>query len=130
MVVAGEVAAHQSSRNEGIFSGIAVISGVGRRSPCDRDVRQLDGGGLCQAGWDGLPFPLLIGQPASEVVGESRRPPGCEVSTRTVQCSGWSPQPSGSGYRDRVVSPPVGGEGPASSLRLAIDRSVRNESQR
>ena len=48
LVGAGEVAAHLSSRNESIVSGIAVISGVGRRSPCDRDVRQLDGGGLCQ----------------------------------------------------------------------------------
>ena len=31
VVGAGEVAAHQSSRNEGIVFGIAVISGVGRR---------------------------------------------------------------------------------------------------
>ena len=31
VVRAGEVAAHQSSQNEGIVSGIAVISGVGRR---------------------------------------------------------------------------------------------------
>ena len=68
VVGAGEVAAHQSSRNEGIVSGIAVISGVGRRSPCDRDVRQLDGCGLRQqAGRDGLPLPLLVGQLPSEV---------------------------------------------------------------
>ena len=31
VVGAGEVAAHQSSQNEGIVSGIAVISGVGCR---------------------------------------------------------------------------------------------------
>ena len=31
VVGAGEAAAHQCSRNEGIVSGIAVISGVGRR---------------------------------------------------------------------------------------------------
>ena len=100
-VVRAEVAAHQPSRNEGIVSGIAVISGVGRWSTCDHDVRQLDGGGLHQqAGRDSLPFPLLIGQPASEVVGEFRHPPRCEVSTRAVQCSGRSPQPSGSGYRN------------------------------
>ena len=111
VVGAGEVAAHQPSRNEGIVSGIAVILGVGRQSPCDRDVRQLDSGGLRQqAGRDGLPFPLLLGQPASKVVRESRRPPRCEVSTRAIQCSGRSPQPSGSGYWDRVVSPPAGGE--------------------
>ena len=130
VVGAGEVAAHQSSRNEGIVSGIAVISGVGRWSPCDRDVRQLDGGLHQQAGRDGLPLPLLIGQPSSEVVGESRRPPRCEVSARAAQCSGRSPQPSGSGYRDRVVSPLAGGERSASSLGLAVNRSVRNESQR
>ena len=89
VVGTGEIAAHQSSGNEGIVSGIAVISGVGRWSPCDRDVQQLDSCGLRQeAGWDGLPFLLLIGQPPSEVNGTSRRPPRCEVSTRAVQCSG------------------------------------------
>ena len=36
VVGAGEVAAHQSSRNEGIVSHIAVISGVGCRLPCPR----------------------------------------------------------------------------------------------
>ena len=113
----------------GFVSSIAVIPGVGRRSPCDRDVRQLDGGGLRQqAGRDGLPFSLLVGQSASEVGGESRRPPRCQVSSRAVQCSGRS-QPLGSGYRDRVVSPPSGGERPASPLGLAVDRSVRNEFQ-
>ena len=72
MVGAGEVAAHQSSRNEGNVSGVAVISGVGRQSPCDRDVRQLDCCGLRQqAGQYGLPLPLLVGRPPSEVDGES-----------------------------------------------------------
>ena len=75
-VVGGEVVAHQPSQNEGDVSGIAVSSGGGRRSSCNRDVRQLDGGGVRQqAGRDGLPLPLLVGQPASEVDGESRRPP-------------------------------------------------------
>ena len=130
-VVGAEVAAHQSSRNEGIVSGIAVIPGVGCRSLCDRDVRQLNGGGLRQqAGWDGFPFPLIVGQPASEMDGESRCPPRCEASLRAVQCSGRSLQPSGSGYRDRVVSPPLGCERPASSLGLAIDRPIRDEFQR
>ena len=41
VVGAVKIAAHQSSRDEGNVSGIAVISGVGHRS-CDRDVRQLD----------------------------------------------------------------------------------------
>ena len=72
VVGAGEVAAHQSPGNEGIVSGIAVIPGVGRREPCDRDVRQLNGGGLRQQGArDGLPFSLLVGQSASKVDGES-----------------------------------------------------------
>ena len=76
VVRAGEVAEHQSSGNEDFVSGIAVISGVRRRLPCDHAVRQLDGGGLCQqAGRDGLPSPLLVGQLASEVGRESRRPP-------------------------------------------------------
>ena len=129
MVGPGEVAAHQSG-NEGFVSSIAVIPGVGRRSPCDGDVQQFDGGDLRQqAGWDGLPFSLLVGQSASEVGRESRRPPQCQVSSRAVQCSGRSPQPSGSGYRDRVVSPPLGGEGSASPLGLAVDRSVCDEFQ-
>ena len=62
VVGAGEVAAHQSSRNEGNVSGVAVISGVSRHFLCDRDVQQLDGCGLCQqAGRDGLLLPLLVG---------------------------------------------------------------------
>ena len=101
MVGAGEVATHQSSRDEGSVFGIAVISGGGHQSSLDRDVRQLDGCGLRQqAGWDSVPLPLLVGQSPSEVEGESRRPPRCEVSTRAVQCSGRSPQASGSGYRN------------------------------
>ena len=101
MVRAGEIAEHQSSGNEGNVSGIAVFSGVGRRSPCDRDVQQLDGGGLRQqAGRDGLPFPLLVGQLASEMDGKSQCPPRYQVSSRAVQCCGRSPQPSGSGCKD------------------------------
>ena len=73
---------------------------------------------------------MVSRQPASEVVGDSGRPPRCEVSTRAVQCSGRSSQLSGSGYRGQVVSPPAGGERSASSLELATDRSVRYESQR
>ena len=44
----GEVVTHQSSRDEGNVSGIAIISGGGHRSSRDRDVRQLDGCGLRQ----------------------------------------------------------------------------------
>ena len=78
-VVGADVASHQSFRNEGDVSGIAVISGGGRRSSCDRYVRQLDGCGLCQqAGQNGVLFPLLVGrQSPSEVDGKSRRQPRC-----------------------------------------------------
>ena len=127
----GEVVAYQSPGNEGFVSSLAVILGVGCRSPCDSDVRQPGGCGLRQqAGRDGLPFPLLVDQSASEVGRESRRPPRCQVSSRAVQCSGRSPQPSGSGYRDRVVSPPSGGERLALPLGLAVDRSVRDKIRR
>ena len=62
VVGAGEVPAHQPSRNEGNVSGVAVISGVSRHFPCDHDVQQLDGCGLRQqAGRDGLLLPLLVG---------------------------------------------------------------------
>ena len=76
VVGAGAVAAHQSFRDEGNVFGIAVILEGGHRSSCDRDVRQLDGCGLRQqAGRDGVPLPLLIGQSPSEVNRESRHPP-------------------------------------------------------
>ena len=39
------------------------------------------------------PGPLLVGQPPSEMDGESRHPSRCEVSSRTSQCPGRSPQP-------------------------------------
>ena len=110
MVGGGEVAAHQSSRNEGNVSGIAVISGDGRWSLGDLDLRQFDGCGLCQqAGRNGVPLPLTL------------RPSRCELSSMAVQCSGRSPQPAGSGYRDRVVFPPAGGESSASSLGLTVN---------
>ena len=68
VVRAGEVVAHQSSRNEGNVFGIAVISGDGHWSSCDRNVRQLDGCGLRQqAGRDGVSLPLLVGQLPSEL---------------------------------------------------------------
>ena len=63
-----EVAAHQSSLNEGDVSDIVVISGDGRRvtTMCDND-----GCGLRQqAGRNSVPLPLLVGQSPSEVDGE------------------------------------------------------------
>ena len=131
VVGAGEVVTHQSSRNEGNVFGIAVISGGGHQSSCDRNVRQLYSCGLRQqAGQDGVPLPLLVGQSSSEVGRESRHPPRCEVFTRAVQCSGRSPQPLGSGHKDRVVSPPAGGNRSASCLGLPVAGLVHDAPER
>ena len=95
MVGPGEVAAHQSSRDEGAVLGPSVVSRRCRRSSRDSDVRQLDGRGVRQqARGHGFPGPMLVGQPPSEMDGESRHPSRCEVSARTSQCPGRSPQPS------------------------------------
>ena len=55
----GEVAAHQSSRDEGAVLGPSVISRKCHRSSCDRDVRQLDGRFVRQqARGHGFPGPM------------------------------------------------------------------------
>ena len=64
---------------------------------------------------------MLVGQPPSEMDGESR----CEVSSRSVQCPGGSPQPSRASRRDRVVSSPSGGEITASRVGQSVDRPQR-----
>ena len=56
--------------------------------------------------------------------GEFRRPSRCEVSTRREQRSGRCPQPSRASDRDRVVSPPSGGEIAVSHVGQSVDRSV------
>ena len=105
----GEVVAHQSSRNEG--PGSSGISGRCQRSSCDRDVRQLHGYGVRQqTRGHGFPGPVFADQPPSEMDGEFRRPSRCEVSARREQRPGRCPQPSRASCRDRVVSPPSGGE--------------------
>ena len=53
----------------------------------------------------------------------------CEVSTRQEQRSGRCPQPSRASDRDRVVSPPSGGEIAISHVGQSIDRSVRDVPQ-
>ena len=124
------VAPHQSPQDEGSVSGIAVILVDSHRSSGDCDVRQLNGCGLCQqAGQDVVPVPLLVGQSPSQVNADSWLPPGREVSTVAVQCPSLSPQPSRSGYRDRVVSPPAVGESCSSCLGLPIARPVHNSPQ-
>ena len=89
-----EVVAHQSSRDEGSVLGPSGISRRCHRSSHDSDVRQLDGRGVGQqARGHGFPGPMLVGQPPAEMDGEFRRPSRCEVSSRTRQCPGGSPQP-------------------------------------
>ena len=127
----GKVAAHQSSRDEGAVRGPSGFSRRCHRSSRDSDVQQLDGRGVRQqARVHGFPGPMLVGQPPSEMDGEFRHPSRCEVSFRTSQCSGRSPQPSRASCRDRVVSPPSGVEVTASRLGQSIDRPVCDEPQR
>ena len=91
----GEVAAHQSSQDEGSVLGPSGISRRCHRSSRDSDVRQLDIRGVRQqARGHGFPGSMLVGQPPSETDGESQHPSRCEVSSRTSQCPGRSPQPS------------------------------------
>ena len=127
----GKVAAHQSSRDEGSALAPSIVSRRCHRSSRDSDVRQLDGRGVRQqARGHSFPGPMLVGQPPSEMDGESRRPSRCEVSSRTSQCPGRSPQPSRASCRDRVVSSPSGGEVTASHLGQPIDRPFCDVPQR
>ena len=119
----GEVVAHQSSRNEGPLSGSSGFSRSCSRSPRDRDVRQLHGCGVRQqTGGHGVQVPMLVDQPPSEMDGEFRRPSRCEVSTRRVQRPGRCSQPSRASCRDRVVSPPSGGESTSSCVGQSVNR--------
>ena len=68
MIRPGEVAAHQSSRDEGAILGPSVVSRRCHRSSCDSDVRQLDGCGVRQqARGHGFPGPMLVDQLPSEM---------------------------------------------------------------
>ena len=127
----GEVAAHQSSRNEGPVPGSSGISGRCHRSPCDCDVRQLNGSGVRQqTRGHGFPGPVVADQPPSEMDGEFRRPSRCEVSIRREQRPGRSSKPSRASCRDRVVSPPSGGEVTSSRVGQSVDRPVCDMPQR
>ena len=70
---------------------------------------------------------MLVVQPPSEMDGEFRHPSRCEVSSRTSQCPGRYPQPSRASSRDRVVSPPSGGEVTASCLGQSVDRPFQRK---
>ena len=125
----GKVAAHQSSGDEGSVLGLSVVSRRCHRSSRDSDVRQLDGRGVHQQGGTVSRALCLL---ASRLLRwtECRHPFRCEVSSRTGQCSGRSPQPSQAGCRDRVVFSPSGGEVTASRLGQSVDRPVCDEPQR
>ena len=73
---------------------------------------------------------MRVDQPPSEMDGESRHTSRCEVSSRTSQCPGRSPQLSRASCRDRVVSSPSGGEVTASHLGQSVDRPFCDEPQR
>ena len=127
----GEVAAHQSSRNEGSFRRPSGIPRRCHRSSRDSDVRQLDGRGVPQQSrGHGFPGSVLVDQPPSEMDGEFRHPSRCEVSTRTGQRPGRRPQPSRASSRNRVVFPPSVGEVTASCLGQSVDRPLCDVPQR
>ena len=101
VVSAGEFFAHQSPGDEGLVPVPAVLTGDGHRSPCDRDVRQLDGGCLHQqARRDGVRLPLLVDQATFPM--EARYLPGqsnalADLLSRREQVIGseWSLHPQG-----------------------------------
>ena len=127
----GEVVAHQSSRNEGHVLGPSSLSRSCFGSPCDRDVRQLHGCGVRQqTGGHGVEASVFVDQPPSEMGGVFRRPSRSEVSSRRVQRPGRCTQPLRASCRDRVVSPPSGGESTSSCVGQSVDRSVRDLPQR
>ena len=93
-------------------------------------MRQLDGRGVRQqARGHGFPGSMLVDQLPSEMDVEFRHLSQCEVSSRTRQCPGRSPQPSRASCRDRVVTSPSGGEVTASRLGQPVDRPLCDEPQ-
>ena len=127
----GEVVAHQSSRNEGPLPGPSSLSRSCSRSPCDRDVRQLHGCGVRQqTGRHGVEASMFVDQPPSEMDGVFRRPSRSEVSSRRIQRPGRCTQPSRASCRDRVVSPPSGGESTSSCVGQSVNRLVCDLPQR
>ena len=111
--------------------GPSVVSRRCHRSSRDSDVQQLNGRGVRQQPrGHGFPGSMLVGQLPSEMDGESRHPSRCKVSSRTSRCPGRSPQPSRASCRDRVVSPPSGGEVATSRLGQSVDRPFCDVPQR
>ena len=89
------------------------------------DVRQLYGSGVRQqTGRHGFPGSVFVDQPPSEMDGEFRHPSRCKISARREQRSGRCSKPSWASCRDKLVSPPTGGEVTSSSLGQSVNRSV------
>ena len=78
----------------------------------------------------GVQVPMFVDEPPSEMDGEFRRPSRCEVSARRVQLLGRCSQPSRASCRDRVVSPPSGGESTSSCVGQSVNRPVCDLPQR
>ena len=78
----------------------------------------------------GVEASVFVDQPPSEMDGVFRRPSRSEVSSRRIQRPGSCTQPSRASCRDRVVSPPSGGEGASSYVGQSVDRPVRDLPQR
>ena len=72
----------------------------------------------------GLPGPVFVCQPPSEVDGEFRRPSRCEISAGREQRPGRCSQPSRASCGDRVVSSPSGGERASSCVGQSVNRPV------
>ena len=106
VVRAGEVAAHQSPGNEGLFLALQsfqeLVAGHHVTAMCNNSTV------VAYVNKQGGTVSRSLCSLASQLLrwSESRRPPRCQVSSRAVRCSGRSPQPSGSGYRDRVALHP------------------------
>ena len=127
----GELAPHQPPGNEGPVSGPAIIPELSRRPSGDSDVRQLDGGCLCQqTGRYGLRLPLRTDRATSPMDGIQQRPAGSEIPAGTVQRPSGSPQPQESSTGCRMVSPPTGGEETDSHLGVLVAELVRDTPQR
>ena len=78
----------------------------------------------------GVQVPVFVDQPPFEMDGEFRRPSRCEVSTRRVQRPGRCSQLSRASCRDRVVSPPSGGESTSLCVGQSVNRPVCDLPQR
>ena len=94
MVSGGDLFTHQPPRDEGPVPSPSGVQGPGHGPPCDRNVRQLDSGGLCQqTRGHGLRRPLLVDRATNPMVRGQQSPARSEVLAGAVRRPGRSPQP-------------------------------------